>query len=162
MYFHLNLLTVYWLLIHYLRSYCNCYTTGKPMHLQIFILASFFVLLFAYKKNISCVAVCLWIILTQLNTVPLPSNIRTIERTNRMANRQIICISNVTELAYQRDIEKPLLGWSIMRKYRKWNIYWMVSQLISICWWLGLLPRPISTPDEKYIWYKARKCPISV
>ena len=49
-----------------------------------------------------------------------------------------------------------------MRKYRKWNIYWMVSQLISICWWLGLPPRPISTPDEKYIWYKARKCLISV
>ena len=41
------------------------------MHLQIFILASFFVLLFAYKKNISCLAVCInEIILTQLNTVP--------------------------------------------------------------------------------------------
>ena len=32
----------------------------------------------------------------------------------------------------------------------------------QICRWLGLPPRPTSTPNERYIWYKARKCPISV
>ena len=38
------------ILIHYLRIYCNCYTAGKPIHLQIFILASFVVLLFVYRR----------------------------------------------------------------------------------------------------------------
>ena len=28
----------------------NCYTAGKPIHLQIFILASFVVLLFVYRR----------------------------------------------------------------------------------------------------------------
>ena len=49
-YLHLNLFMVYWLLIHYLRIYCNCYTAGKPIHLQIFILASFVVLLFVHRR----------------------------------------------------------------------------------------------------------------
>ena len=32
----------------------------------------------------------------------------------------------------------------------------------QICRWLGLPPRPISAPNERYIWHKARECPISV
>ena len=37
------------LLVHYLRTYCNCYTTGKLIHSQIYILVSFVVLLFIQK-----------------------------------------------------------------------------------------------------------------